>query len=201
MERELVTNAVLKYALEIIHLLTAEYSITVCQIKDEQFDNVCTEEPMVTENIHKENSSATNHDLQDTRKLTQARDLFCNVCGKTFARKSHVSVHQGIHTEEKPYTCMECVRKFTNNSHLVLNKVVHTREKPFTCPKCGIDFTQNSSLVKHSEIHADQKPHVCNECGKSYCHNANLDVNLRLHAGEKPYVCRHCERGFAKLVC
>ena len=45
----------------------------------------------------------------------------CDVCGRGFNKKGGFTIHQIIHTGEKPYECDVCEKKFSNKA-LALHK-------------------------------------------------------------------------------
>ncbi|XP_068122435.1 zinc finger protein 426-like isoform X2 [Hyperolius riggenbachi] len=53
---------------------------------------------------------------------------------------------------KKPFECLRCEKSFNCRSHLIMHQRVHTRERPYVC-ECGKSFTQSSNLFRHQRSH------------------------------------------------
>ncbi|XP_029440792.1 zinc finger protein 135-like isoform X2 [Rhinatrema bivittatum] len=132
------------------------------------------------------------------KKITvKGKTLFqCVECGKKCGTLQQVTIHQRMHTGERPYLCMVCGKAFKVLHHLTDHFRTHTGEKPYACVACGKTFSSVSTLTIHQRIHTGERPYGCSECEKSFKKISDLDIHKRTHSGEKPYQCTECEKRF-----
>ncbi|XP_042306464.1 zinc finger protein 397-like isoform X1 [Sceloporus undulatus] len=120
----------------------------------------------------------------------------CSFCEASFYERTHLVIHERIHTGEKPYKCSVCETWFSHPSELMRHEETHMPEKPHKCGVCGKSFNQKASLITHERTHTGEKPYECSECGKSFSTSSQLITHKRVHTGEKPYSCSYCGKNF-----
>jgi KRAB domain-containing zinc finger protein len=68
------------------------------------------------------------------------KNVFCEICPKTFLTQEQLKQHIVIHTGEKNFHCDICPKSFAHSSTLDKHKHMHTGEKPWACDVCGLTF-------------------------------------------------------------
>ncbi|KAL1517642.1 hypothetical protein ABEB36_001380 [Hypothenemus hampei] len=105
--------------------------------------------------------------------------------------------HFKMGPHEKKHLCDTCGKGFAQRSKLVIHERVHTGYKPYACRYCEKSFTKKDYLVMHERVHSGEKPYSCEYCGKCFSQGAPLRIHLRIHTGEKPYECQFCSMKFS----
>ncbi|XP_058505053.1 zinc finger protein 436-like isoform X2 [Solea solea] len=129
---------------------------------------------------------------------TEKKEFSCNTCGKCYTNKGVLLIHTRTHTGEKPYSCETCGKTFRQNSHLIAHKITHTGDKSYACETCGKCFGEKQTLIVHKRTHTGEKPHICNICKSGFARKDALMVHTRTHTGEKPYSCETCGKNFQR---
>ncbi|QLQ78642.1 hypothetical protein HG537_0A08900 [Torulaspora globosa] len=124
----------------------------------------------------------------------QGRKPFkCEICDRTFAKKSHLERHIHVHSENKPLHCSFCHKGFTTAQQLKRHEITHT--KSFKCPYegCQESFYKHPQLRSHiMAVH--EKNLSCKVCGKEFQRPYRLRNHMAKHHNpevENPYQCSH----------
>ncbi|XP_053408722.1 zinc finger protein 32-like isoform X2 [Mercenaria mercenaria] len=172
-------------------------SLTDGKIEEEQLI-----EKDVEEELHDDASTAywdlfkDSAEKEDQWTVQEKKGYMCEICKKTFTKKSSLSSHEITHTEEKPFKCQFCDKGFNVRSNLNVHLRIHTGQRPHTCEICQKTFRQSGSLRTHERIHKGEKPYTCNLCTRSFRSSSAVIIHQRTHTGERPFRCDICSRSF-----
>ncbi|XP_014254992.1 zinc finger protein 501-like isoform X1 [Cimex lectularius] len=129
---------------------------------------------------------------------TATKPHVCNLCGRGFTRKEHLTNHMNKHTGKglNPHECHLCPKRFSRKDHLDSHLRAH--DSDFKCHVCLKSFSRKEHLVAHVQWHTGASPHRCNHCRKSFTRREHLLAHVRQHTGESPHVCRFCAKSFTR---
>ncbi|CAO1373907.1 unnamed protein product [Diamesa hyperborea] len=129
-----------------------------------------------------------------THMSVRGNTTTCNICFKTFACNSALSIHYRSHTKERPFKCTTCDRGFsTKVRHIITDSSLFKHR----CRYCGKIFGSDSSLQIHLRSHTGERPYKCNVfCKKVLSCRSALQMHYRVHTGDRPFRCKICGRSF-----
>ncbi|XP_013395231.1 zinc finger protein 525-like [Lingula anatina] len=107
-----------------------------------------------------------------------------------FNSAGHCTVHERIHTGDKPYKCRFCDKTFTQKSPCTVHERIHTGDKPYKCRLCDKTFSHKGNCIKHERIHTLEKPYKCRFREETFTQNNSCKLHEKNHTGDKPFECR-----------
>lgn len=109
----------------------------------------------------------------------------CSICGKSCASQAMLTMHERVHTNERPFPCQLCPLRFKTKTHLRTHQLTHTREKKFGCSVCMKYFALKGNLVVHLRTHTGERPYVCSICGEGFIDSKYLKKHkLKKHSND-----------------
>ena len=78
----------------------------------------------------------------------------CEACCKTFKsvlgyRNHNIKYHS---TESEMYKCQKCGKRFVSKCKLSVHQSVHSDDKPYRCTTCENSYKYKSDLKKHEQL-------------------------------------------------
>ncbi|GFW53028.1 zinc finger protein 184 [Trichonephila clavipes] len=122
----------------------------------------------------------------------------CDVCSRTFRKKSNLKRHYRSHTGDNPHVCDICYARYPTHSRLKEHMTSHSGERPFVCDLCNKSFARPSNLTRHLRTHTGEKTYKCDQCNSSFIEATRLREHYLTHTGEKKYACDLCNKRFLK---
>lgn len=127
----------------------------------------------------------------------------CLPCKKYFGRANDLFDHNVV-VHKKTYQCATCCKCFTQMSELTMHERLHSFNKPFRCERCDDAFMSQSSLSLHvhrvHEFSIDRQIH-CPLCDYSFAKQSDLNAHIFVHSddGQDPFECPDCAELFDNL--
>lgn len=129
------------------------------------------------------------------------RRHLCNVCDKTFMRKSNLIDHLRLHANVRPHECEVCKQTFVQIGNLRAHMRVHTKERPYKCTLCNKTYNQSGALKVHLRAHTNERNYKCSYCNKGFTNSSDRNKHQRVHDQSTQIECHLCgNRKFAQRV-
>ncbi|KAG8305993.1 hypothetical protein J6590_057481 [Homalodisca vitripennis] len=144
---------------------------TVAEV--EKSENNLLKAYLLKKNSHESNTSESTQILHQNNYISNGdsivRPFKCDLCTKSYRRKSDLDRHMLVHGLVKPgaisFKCSDCGKLFGAKYKYEHHLKTHSGEKPFHCDQCGKNFKEKYSLQRHQQTHADQRQiFSCNIC-------------------------------------
>lgn len=139
-------------------------------------------------------------DDREEKSATMKRPHVCQVCNKSFVRKSNLVDHLRLHANVRLFKCSFCDKSFVQAGNYRSHLRIHTKERPYACSMCPKTYNQSSALKVHIRSHTNERNYVCTVCSKGFTNSSDLNKHKRLHDPSQKIKCDYCDKTFAQKV-
>ena len=135
------------------------------------------------QHLSKKSSEKCEQNKSITKLVQNNGKNICNVCGRTFGRRSKLIIHvKSVHQKIKEFSCNVCGKQFSSrykvNRHLVNVHKTDPLPKNFSCDSCDEQFYDESQLKIH--IGSVHKNFTCAMCCKKFSHQEKLNAHVKI---------------------
>ncbi|KYB28280.1 Zinc finger protein 135-like Protein [Tribolium castaneum] len=113
--------------------------------------------------------SGDDHTFTRLTKKANKKPVLCDICGTHISSNYELKRHiRRRHKGEKLFVCSKCGKRFAVKDDLVIHERAHSGDRRHECDICGKKFTQRTPLVVHKRLHTGERPYECHLCDKKY---------------------------------
>ena len=137
---------------------------------------------------------------QHTPRQRDVAHFLCNGCGKKYASRYGLELHQkSVHDNKFRFECRFCTKKFNTLWNYRGHMASHDGALRERCPDCKATFQYKRSLLRHLEScdkNKNKRRFECNLCDlECNSKDALREHKIRLHE-EKVLHCSKCHKQF-----
>ncbi|XP_028648955.2 zinc finger and BTB domain-containing protein 1-like [Erpetoichthys calabaricus] len=136
--------------------------------------------------LHNIRCSERPADLGQSRP--EVRNHICNVCGKAFLQRGHLTEHEATHSNIRRFSCSTCGKKFIRNRELKIHEARHEGQATYHCQFCGHASYRKSGHYHHLVTHLAKPQVICQTC----FHICDTPMLLKEHELEHRHTCERC---------
>jgi len=126
--------------------------------------------------------------------ITRPKNFKCESCDYRAVSRSQITVHQRVHTGERPFACKEC--DFTTaipgslKYHIVAKHTVRDR---FKCEHCKFQTLNKYEATRHEKYHSGELTYFnCDQCEHRSL-SKKMGYHKKYHNHDAEWKCESCE--------
>lgn len=119
--------------------------------KTSRYEDDDTYSPHKTPENHVKKLTRPDTVIQPVMGDDDLSNLKCNICGKTFVKKTNLKHHLMLHRGEKPWKCHICGWRFVQKCNLKKHIETHS-SGTYKCPHCDIKFASKGAVSGHIDL-------------------------------------------------
>ncbi|KAL2079960.1 hypothetical protein ACEWY4_023753 [Coilia grayii] len=121
--------------------------------------------------------------------------IICRFCKRSFRHISAYTVHQRLHTGERPYQCQQCGKRFSELSKLKSHRNEHKSQGLIQCPCCSQRFSKKEQLITHFKVHLPNAENITSDEKRSQASPSKSSTHLKKSTGNS-FSCSVCSETF-----
>lgn len=128
----------------------------------------------------------------------KAHRFQCDICSKSYGRRSGLYYHIKTHDDRKIYKCSYkgCTKSFLTGWCLRKHLHTHSESSKYVCNQCGSEFKTYGTFKYHQTTHDGNRSYLCTECGQTFLQSIHLKYHMWKHTGIKMFQCDQCHKSY-----